>query len=58
MVLAKPLEPHGILIYFKCSPYRGVMCVASGMAALGFFLRESIMLELGIFCGGGKNKIK
>ena len=36
------------------------MCVASGMAALGFFLRGSIMFELGIFFGGGggKNKIK
>ena len=56
MVLAKSLEPHGILLYFECFPYKGVMCVASGMAALGFFLKESIMLELGIFCGGVKIK--
>ena len=36
MVLAKSLEPHGIIIYFKCFPYGGVMCVANGMTAPGF----------------------
>ena len=40
IVLVKSYEPHRIIIYFKCFPYKGDICMANRMVTPGFFSKR------------------
>lgn len=40
IVLVKSYEPHRIIIYFKCFPYKGDICVANQMVTPGSFSKR------------------